>query len=585
MKCNDGTQIREYGDEISLGRPIVDNSKDDECLNIASMWLARCTKYHGTKCRKLQNVKLPTRLLQIPRSNAESIRLKETGEQTGQYVALSHCWGENGIDDQTKTTSETMGDKMHGFLASSLPQSFQDAIYIARRLGFEYIWIDALCIIQDDLDDWSREASQMAEVYGNASLTISADRARDSKDGIFGQRSTHRSPCFDQHGEWFLQKIGGGWATIDSMPLSQRGWTVQERFLSPRTIHYLEEQLAWECRTGIYLEEHRSCVVPTGHFSQGLFQGQTEQSDMRHAGSGPENVHRNGKKDLRDELMNTTFRVHSWNECIREWSMRCLTVPSDRFPSLSGLATAAETHQMGDYIAGLWEYDIFNSMSWFPDGQLTVEGITLKSTYKGPSWSWVSAGCPIYWCCGFPSYNPVIHEAEIYKKWDKTLAPRLLRHHIDPSRLTDPKGEVLKGSYLMMQGYTREIYVGSSRTISSCPKGISRRECCNEPSCRQPWEPGTLVRMDSIANKWNVPGSFTRDSIDNGVENADSKIKSFVCVQISRQMGPDKCEHPKIIGLLLDRMDDGFKRVGLATFDLSICGPSDDWKLRDLKLY
>ena len=318
MKCNYGTQIREYEDEISLGRPIVDNSSDEECLNIASMWLARCTQYHGTECRKLQDVKLPTRLLHLPRSDAEIIRLKETVKQSGQYVALSHCWGKNGIDAETKTTSKTIDDKMRGFLASSLPQSFQDAIYIARRFGFEYIWIDALCIIQDDRDDWSREASQMAEVYCNASLTISADRARDSKHGIFGQRFTHRSPCFDQHGEWFLQVIGGGWATIDSMPLSQRGWTLQERFLSPRTIHYVEEQMAWDCRTGIFIEEHRSCVVPRGHFSQWMFHVRTEQFNMGHGGDGPETLHQNVKKDIPGELMNTNFRVHSWNECVRE---------------------------------------------------------------------------------------------------------------------------------------------------------------------------------------------------------------------------------------------------------------------------
>lgn len=192
-KCKRGTQIKEHKYEVSLGRPIVDDSKDDSCLNIASMWLARCTQYHGTECRELQDVKLPTRLLHIPHSDGEMIRLENTGGQSGQYVALSHCWGKSGIDDQTKTTSTNMDKKMCGFLESSLPESFQDAITIARKLGFEYIWIDALCIIQDDCEDWTREASQMAEVYGNASLTISADRAPYSKHGIFGKRSTQIS--------------------------------------------------------------------------------------------------------------------------------------------------------------------------------------------------------------------------------------------------------------------------------------------------------------------------------------------------------------------------------------------------------
>jgi len=128
-KCNRGTQIEEHKYEVSLGRPIVDDSKDDSCLNIASMWLARCTQYHGTECRKLQDVKLPTRLLHIPHSDAEMIKLENTGGQSGQYVALSHCWG-SGIDVQTQTTSTSIDNKMGGFFISSLPKSFQDAISI-----------------------------------------------------------------------------------------------------------------------------------------------------------------------------------------------------------------------------------------------------------------------------------------------------------------------------------------------------------------------------------------------------------------------------------------------------------------------
>lgn len=171
---------------------------------------------------------------------------------------------------------------------------------------------------------------------------------------------------------------------------------------------------------------------------------------MGHTNGGPEILHRNIKKDLPDDLMNTTFRVHSWNECVMEWSFRNLTKPSDRLPSLSGLATAAETPQMGDYLAGLWEYDIFNSMSWFPDGQETVKDITSKAAYKyiGPSWSWVSAGCPIYWCCGVFQYNPMMHEPEIYKKWDDTLAPSLVSYHVPPLSQTDPKGEIDEAAIL-----------------------------------------------------------------------------------------------------------------------------------------
>jgi hypothetical protein len=181
-------------------------------------------------------------------------------------------------------------------------------------------------------------------VYGNASLTLSADRAPSSECGMFGLRAIRQSPGSGRHGELFLQEIGIGWRTIGPMPLRQRGWAFQERFLSPRRIHYFDEQMAWECRAGIFLKEHHSCLVPDGHFAQFLFKGRKEHDDTVYPVNG-----KNSKRQPTYSMLNATFRVQSWNECVREWSYRKFTKELDRLLSLSGLARAAEAPEMGMY--------------------------------------------------------------------------------------------------------------------------------------------------------------------------------------------------------------------------------------------
>ena len=86
------------------------------------------------------------------------------------YIALSHCWGD--VSAIFTTTKATFEDRLLEIPWSKLPKSFQDAISITRAIHVEYLWIDSLCIIQDDSEDWKAESVKMAEVYSGAYLTI-----------------------------------------------------------------------------------------------------------------------------------------------------------------------------------------------------------------------------------------------------------------------------------------------------------------------------------------------------------------------------------------------------------------------------
>ncbi|EEU37272.1 uncharacterized protein NECHADRAFT_8528, partial [Fusarium vanettenii 77-13-4] len=151
-------------------------------------WISECAQ-HPTCAPPSYSTRLPTRLLDILAGDGGCIKLYETHEDDkDMYIALSHCWGPKGLPDEAKTTNATKEDRKRGIRIEDLPKSFQDAITICRALGVRYLWIDSLCIIQQDKDDWEKECSRMRDVYKNSYLTISVARSRESSEGCFSSR-------------------------------------------------------------------------------------------------------------------------------------------------------------------------------------------------------------------------------------------------------------------------------------------------------------------------------------------------------------------------------------------------------------
>ncbi|ORY13348.1 heterokaryon incompatibility, partial [Clohesyomyces aquaticus] len=104
----------------------------------------------------------------------DHVKLVETKEgQTGCYVALSHCWG-SPENHPLETTKENYGERLAGVPLENLPKTFRGVVKITNHIGVKYLWIDSLCIIQDDTEDWKQEAAKMGAVYEYARLTIAA---------------------------------------------------------------------------------------------------------------------------------------------------------------------------------------------------------------------------------------------------------------------------------------------------------------------------------------------------------------------------------------------------------------------------
>jgi hypothetical protein len=192
-----------------------------------------------------------------------------------RYIALSYCWGPQTLKPFATTTSANIKDRKLGIPLEQLPQTFQDAITITRGLGIRYLWIDALCILQghdsEAKADWSRESMKMADVYGGAYVTIAAANASNVHEG-FLRRKIPKEAYQMKLGLMSIQdpSIRGtvSLSTRNSFcqsmdePLYHRGWTLQERILSPRVLICNKDQYAWECqcRTETESGEHMHSI-------------------------------------------------------------------------------------------------------------------------------------------------------------------------------------------------------------------------------------------------------------------------------------------------------------------------------------
>jgi hypothetical protein len=188
-----------------------------------------------------------------------------------------------------------------------LCNTFLDALTVTRNLGFNYLWIDSLCILQDDLTDWRRESPLMSEVYGNAVVNISATHADDGSVGLFAKRDISRAarqyielPNGEIHEllDPFLYE-----RCITDAPLSKRAWTFQERYLAQRTIHFSAEQIFCECA------QHMVC--------ESLPEGVTK---TRIESTAPQFPH---KSDM--------TMVTGWNHLVCLYSRAQLTFPNIRY--------------------------------------------------------------------------------------------------------------------------------------------------------------------------------------------------------------------------------------------------------------
>jgi hypothetical protein len=325
---------------------------------------------------------LPKRVLKIQEDAYKISLFIPEDTVKDEYATLSHCWG----GQSTLTLTEnTMQSLLEGIVTKDLPKSIQDAVWITHRIGIQYLWIDSLCIMQDDLNDWIGESAKMDKIYSSSSCTIAATRASNGSEGFLGEREARRyikipyqyaetsSHCLASELPLKFAESPSRILEFEDEPLSKRGWALQERYVSQRTLNFCKSQIIFDCRHGSWCEDD-------------LLEIDTPKLNFQKY---------NGPKGY-------MVSRSDWLSVVTSYSRRHLTDARDKLPALAGLAARLALVDVdkevsctanNQYLAGLWVDDLVTSLAWDID-QHSSPGVRL-SFYRAPSWSWASIDGPV----------------------------------------------------------------------------------------------------------------------------------------------------------------------------------------------
>ncbi|KAH6961894.1 hypothetical protein BKA56DRAFT_561506 [Ilyonectria sp. MPI-CAGE-AT-0026] len=365
--------------DINMHDDTVLGTGSPRTLQMARNWLRDCSKNHQVCRHRVQeDSPLPTRVIDVGDSKCQPYLFQSNG-LSAIFAALSYCWGSSrGLT----TTKSSLPKHCAALPMDSLPPTLQQAINTTMQLGLRYIWIDALCIVQDDPDDWEREAAQMQNIYSTAVVTIAAAASSDASEGLFrprGYNAPLRPPVrlhvrvprlLRSHSthvrHWYVLPSNAKNFLPEPGPVDKRGWTLQEREMSMRLLHFDQGVLHWSC-----LKSSGSEADPEGM--------SFEYKKFHKARARRYAIQRWDSVGISSELYET------WEGLVAEYTKRTISHCSDRVPAILGLAMRIAPALRCQPIAGIWRGQLaIRSLSWAAQSSKGVA----NPCY--PSWSWAS---------------------------------------------------------------------------------------------------------------------------------------------------------------------------------------------------
>ncbi|KAJ3544952.1 hypothetical protein NM208_g2759 [Fusarium decemcellulare] len=318
-------------------------------------WIAECdTKSERHKyCyrRDIGDTKgLPTRLIDV---STPMVRLVVTNEDIPEttehhrYLTLSYCWGKS--NESARTTESNFLERRDSIDTKSLPQTIQDAIKLTRAMGIRYLWVDALCIIQNR-EDFYREARRMGSYYANGYCLISATGAYDTC-----------TICWDR-----VDKLR--WVSSQTFaqatPAMGRGWCLQERLLSPRILHFTAGAVIWQCH-GI---SKASDICP--------------EDEKTRLWADCDSIFATKHDGIHDESARTAMEVW-WPALVRRYQDMGFTFEDDRLTAIQGLGNQIAARHGDSYFGGVFLSRLAHGLLW--KGQRRPAD---RRSTSCPTWSW-----------------------------------------------------------------------------------------------------------------------------------------------------------------------------------------------------
>lgn len=346
--------------------------------------------------------RLPTRVVDC--TDPDHPRLVSTENRYGRYLTLSYVWGG---DQVHKTTTRNISAYERSIDPALLPATICDAIRVTSSLGFQFLWIVSLCIIQDSDEDKRHELGRMHMIYRYAHLTIIASSAQKVSDGFLRDRPPPPQ-CQDvseirRGGEITLPFIcppcpptsaGGpvdytgahrvGTIRVTSYPpsapdpwpysrnlgtISTRAWCMQEYLISPRSLIFTSRTLQFRCLTETrHIGDSLCDTFKEKRIPNALF---LPESPAPAPGSSEwDNVH------------------EAWLDVLNDYTSRTASDPWDKLIACAAVAEQFHRVLRSDYLAGLWRDTLLSDLLWFRRSGSAF--MHRPGVYRAPSWSWAA---------------------------------------------------------------------------------------------------------------------------------------------------------------------------------------------------
>lgn len=535
---------------------------------------------------------MPDRVLYLGQGKAENtswlmndVILYEPSGETREYATLSHRWGDRQPIRLLRSNLEEFKARISWH---SLPATFQQAITFIRRLQIQYVWIDSLCIIQDDMEDWRRQSTKMASIYEHSCITIAASVAENAEAGCFisppafmvGYVTDGINKASLQDPPAMLQVVQtsstGTFAfvrgeSLHSMPsrelsLLNRGWVYQERLLSPRILHFADDLIfECSCRIECYCKKTADAV------SRSIRSHPPKLQHSNALGKGP------------FKAVGGTFDDYAYRWCaiIQEYSCLDLTNASDRLPALAGLAKQMAGYMQAQYMAGIWRDSQYLPvyLAW----QRNIDAPFAKNR-SNPSWTWVTMPGGVSFPRGYPHLPTLAPGFEEFSDLKPSVIDIDFVHEGDKDFLSLKDGSIILNGYLLevrMQRLQSDQRSKVGVVPTSSATSLTAVILDYEPDDRElqsEWNATTLEWVHKlVANPWTPDSSSL--PWENWPENVDHDF--ITLVEQGDLQGILQCERRTwafCLGkwqtdatsmdqfLVLERIDestDSFQRVGI----------------------
>ncbi|RTE74087.1 hypothetical protein BHE90_011483 [Fusarium euwallaceae] len=504
----------------------IQNPPIDE-PDLVSSWLWTCSSCHDS-CPDTYFAgdgpipALPTRVLDL--AHRDGPRVIETNGQKGEYVTLSHCWGQS--QHNYKLNKHNMASMMAHIDIKDLPKTFAQAAMITKSMRIRYLWIDSMCIIQPtsgDIEDWTREGPRMADYYQNAAFTIAASVGTDSNFGCLFARPgsqlkvkpwplfkdpVHRkwdefSVAAGRNPEWLpvMQPQPSSWLwQVQNCPLNSRAWVLQERLMSKRILHCTVQGLMWECA-----ELRASAQEPLGC-----------EFDYQVRDEGLLQLH--NALDQGSPFVSGRY----WRQVVERFSGLSITYNTDRLPALAGLAKAIQEETNDVYTAGHWKETLLPSLLWF---RLQTDASDPARLADAPSWAWSSTSSQIK----FTSLDESDFPSRAAKSYN--IMAKLINVSAQP-KTSNPFAWVQESS-LQLRGRLMKYSPETCPTLQPTEK--SAEECWHGYLPLQEKIQQKVITIPSLGDNWDPVPDDTAEKIANVVAD-DDLLQSNMKEEVTRAM-------------------------------------------------